>query len=335
MRILVRCTTNRRCVGNISHFPESPFAIYVAGDTIGGAAWRSRSRSHASGEMWKIALQRSSDLSGRINGSFSLIKADQASRHLGGSGGSEEFGFELARRHRPSEEIALSLFAAHPDQEVGCGSVLNAFGDDRQAQLLGEANGRTDDRRVVGIGQQAQDERAVDLQPVERKFLQVAQAGKSGAEIVEHEANAKLLNLKERFQRTLLVVEQDVFGDFELEAGWTEAGAGEHLRNREGEVAGLELRRRKIDTDAELVSRAFPGGALGASGLKDPFGDPLRNRRGVDDRHEFRGRNQTTHGMTPADQGFGADQSAVGQMKLWLVEQFELIAIRRQRQLRF
>src|SRR6185369_12474243 len=47
MRVLARCTTNRRCVGNISHFPESPFAIYVAGDTIGGAAWRSRSRSHA------------------------------------------------------------------------------------------------------------------------------------------------------------------------------------------------------------------------------------------------------------------------------------------------
>ncbi len=39
--------------------------------------------------------------------------------------------------------------------------------------------------------------------------------------------------------------------------------------------------------------------------------------------------------MTPADQGLGADQAAVGQMKLWLVEQFELIAFCRQRQLRF
>src|SRR6185503_18062163 len=132
------------------------------------------------------------------------------------------------------------------------------------------------------------DERAIDLQPVEREFLQITQAGKAGAEIVEHEANAKLLNLKERFQRALLVVEQDVFGDFELEAGWIETGAGEHLRNRECEVAGLELGRRKVDADAELVSRAFPGGSLVASGLKNPFGDPLRNRGGVDDRHEFR-----------------------------------------------
>ena len=39
--------------------------------------------------------------------------------------------------------------------------------------------------------------------------------------------------------------------------------------------------------------------------------------------------------MTPADQGFGAHQTAVGQMQLWLVEQFELVALRGQRQLCF
>ena len=32
--------------------------------------------------------------------------------------------------------------------------------------------------------------------------------------------------------------------------------------------------------------------------------------------------------MTPADQRFGADQAAVGQMQLRLVEQFELAAFR-------
>ena len=157
----------------------------------------------------------------------------------------QELGFELARRHRPSEEIALSLFAAHPDQEIRRGPVLDAFGDDGQAQLLAEPDGRTDDRRVVGIGQQSEHERAVDLQPVEREFLEIAQAGKAGAEIVEHEANAKLLNLEERIQRALLVVEQDVLGDFELEAGWAQAGAGEHLRDRDCEVTGFEAATAK------------------------------------------------------------------------------------------
>ena len=39
--------------------------------------------------------------------------------------------------------------------------------------------------------------------------------------------------------------------------------------------------------------------------------------------------------MTPADQRFGADQAAVGQMQLRLIEQFELAALRRQRQFGF
>ena len=104
-------------------------------------------------------------------------------------------------------------------RQIGRGAVLDAFGDHGQAQLLAEADGRTDDRRVVGIGQQSEHERAVDLQSVERKFLQITQAGIAGAEIVEHEANAERLNLQERIERALLVVEQDVFGHFQFEAG--------------------------------------------------------------------------------------------------------------------
>ena len=36
VRIRARCTTNRRYVGNISHFPKSPFANYVAGSAMWG-----------------------------------------------------------------------------------------------------------------------------------------------------------------------------------------------------------------------------------------------------------------------------------------------------------
>ena len=39
--------------------------------------------------------------------------------------------------------------------------------------------------------------------------------------------------------------------------------------------------------------------------------------------------------MTPADQGLGADQAAVGQMQLRLIEQFEFVALRGQRQFGF
>ena len=57
----------------------------------------------------------------------------------------------------------------------------------------------------------------VDLQPVERKFLQVGQAGIAGAEIVECDVDAQPLNPPERLQRAFVVLQQDVFGDFEFE----------------------------------------------------------------------------------------------------------------------
>src|SRR6185295_9405451 len=94
-------------------------------------------------------------------------------------------------------EIALSLFAAHGDEQIGGGARLDTLGDDGQPELLAEADGRRDNGGVVGIRQHVTNEGAVDLQAVERKFLQVAQARKAGAEIVEHQAYTQLLDAQE------------------------------------------------------------------------------------------------------------------------------------------
>ena len=51
--------------------------------------------------------------------------------------------------------------------------------------------------------------------------------------------------------------------------------------------------------------------------------------------HKFARRNQSSHRMTPADQGFRADQTAVAELKLGLVKEFELAAFRREGQLCF
>jgi hypothetical protein len=42
---------------------------------------------------------------------------------LGGNRRFEEFAFEIARRHRPPEEIALAFLAAHTGEQVGGGAV--------------------------------------------------------------------------------------------------------------------------------------------------------------------------------------------------------------------
>ena len=65
--------------------------------------------------------------------------------------------------------------------------------------------------------QQFEHERSVDLEPVEREFLEVTEAGIPGAEVVEHDANAELLNLPEGVEHPLLVQQQNVFGHLQFE----------------------------------------------------------------------------------------------------------------------
>ena len=75
----------------------------------------------------------------------------------------------------------------------------------------------------------SEHEGAVDLEPVERKFLEIAQARIAGAEIVEHEADAELLDAQEGIEHPLLVEQQDVLGHFQLEQRRRQPGRFEHL----------------------------------------------------------------------------------------------------------
>jgi len=60
------------------------------------------------------------------------------------------------------------------------------------------------------------DEILVDFQPVEREFLQIAQAGIAGAEIVEYDPNPNPES-GGRSRGLLVVHDQDVFRHLELE----------------------------------------------------------------------------------------------------------------------
>jgi hypothetical protein len=113
----------------------------------------------------------------------------------------QEFFLKFVRRHGPSEEIALTFLATHAN-EVVCGcAVFDSFGDYRQIQLFAKPDGGAHDCGVIGIGQQSEHERAVDLQAVQREFFQVAQAGITRAEVIKYDPDAKRLNLQERVQR--------------------------------------------------------------------------------------------------------------------------------------
>lgn len=90
---------------------------------------------------------------------------------------------------RAGDEIALGEIAAElaRGSEIGLG--LDALGDDRDAQRMGEARDLVDDRLAAGALAHAIDEGAVDLEIMGIDLHQHLEAGKAAAEIVDGDAH--------------------------------------------------------------------------------------------------------------------------------------------------
>src|SRR5262249_16072156 len=108
---------------------------------------------------------------------------------------------------------------------------------DGEAKLFAQPDRRADDGSVAGIREQVPHERPVDLENIERKFLEVAETGIAGAEIIEHDAAAKPLNPPEGVEQPLIVWQKYVLGDLKLEERRRETGDIKHIRHRLGEIA--------------------------------------------------------------------------------------------------
>ncbi|MDT4799261.1 hypothetical protein FQZ97_319140 [compost metagenome] len=61
------------------------------------------------------------------------------------------------------------------DEEAALGLGFHAFGHDRQAEDMAQADDRAGDGGIVGVDQYVADEGLVDLQLVERQALQVGE----------------------------------------------------------------------------------------------------------------------------------------------------------------
>jgi len=83
------------------------------------------------------------------------------------------------------EEVALHLVAALAQEVLALLHVFDAFGDHAKMQALRERDHGIDDGRTVGLAADVAHEGLVDLQGVDGKSLEIAQARIAGAEIVE------------------------------------------------------------------------------------------------------------------------------------------------------
>src|SRR5581483_11274328 len=102
------------------------------------------------------------------------------------------------RAYRRAEVETLELVACIALQIANLCCGFDALGEHRHAELVPERDDRAADACGTRVGADVLDEAAVDLELVERKLAQIAQARIAGAEIVERELDAEFLQFAHR-----------------------------------------------------------------------------------------------------------------------------------------
>src|SRR5439155_22528880 len=108
-----------------------------------------------------------------------------------------DFVLELVDRARAREVEALRVVGTELVQARDLPLGLDALGDDLEAQRARHAQHGTDDRGVPVVAAEPADERAVDLDDVEREALEVSERGVAGPEVVERQPHTDVLEARE------------------------------------------------------------------------------------------------------------------------------------------
>ena len=106
------------------------------------------------------------------------------------------------------------------------------------------------------------DEGAVDLHDADRKVLHVRERRVTGAEVVDRERDAEIVQLHQPGPFALFVDRDERLGELEREPQLLRVDVlvGEQLRDRLDQVRLGELAGREVDAQAQaLVGRPGPG----------------------------------------------------------------------------
>ena len=94
---------------------------------------------------------------------------------------------------RSGIQVALSQFAANIFEHVRLRLCFYAFGNDLQAETVGEHDNDANDFMSFGVRVHARDESTVDLESVYGKTLQAAEGRVAGTEVVDVQTNPESL----------------------------------------------------------------------------------------------------------------------------------------------
>src|SRR5207253_6263056 len=132
--------------------------------------------------------------------------------------------------------ITLCLLATEAAQEVLLAFILDAFGDDGEAQRMRHLDDGAHDGRVAALLQDARDERAVDLQRRKREAREIREARVTGAEVVDRDADAGRRERAHGADRVIGILHQLALGNLELEKLWRDGGRVDDRADARGEI---------------------------------------------------------------------------------------------------
>ena len=159
----------------------------------------------------------------------------------------------------PSEEVALAVLATDGLKLPKLLDRLDALSRDREAEALRQRRHAPHDGRVIARVAEAGDERAVDLEPVDREALQVAEDGVAGPEVVNRELDAELLDLQSTSMTLSVSRMHRALGDLRASALWGSSSDSHRIRSRSLDEACVgELPGREIDAQRERCRRDAP-----------------------------------------------------------------------------
>jgi hypothetical protein len=84
-----------------------------------------------------------------------------------------------------TEEVALSLRTVLALKEAELFSRFDALGNHALLEVPAHADGGDDNRSVIWIGGHLADKRLVNLQNIDGKLSEIAEAGIAGAEVIQ------------------------------------------------------------------------------------------------------------------------------------------------------
>nr|WP_255600999.1 hypothetical protein [Blastococcus sp. LR1] len=227
--------------------------------------------------------------------------------------------------HRAAEEVALRDVAAQLAQRGHVLGLLDALGDDGQAEVVPEVHGAAHEDGVLRAGRHAEHERAVDLELVHGQPAQVAHRAVPGAEVVDGQPQAEVVQALEHVHAACGVGHDGALGDLEAQHAGGDAVLGQQSLHQVGQSGVEQAAGGQVDRHRQRVTGVDPAPRLGQRQAENPLGEPQDDARSLGHRDELRGRDQAVDRVLPAQQRLDALDPLAVQGELGLVVQEELV----------